>query len=106
MKHLKSKITALLKQKPDTKENDLRLTAWIWYEQIQKLENKQIEDVSFMDFIRLFVNKKLAHPESVRRCRAKLQELTPELRGKNYINRIKHTKNWIKELKGLENEAN
>ena len=37
--------------------------------------------------IHLFADNKITHPESIRRCRAKLQELHPELRGKNYHKR-------------------
>jgi hypothetical protein len=47
----------------------------------------KIEQMSATDFLKLFSQGKLPHTESIRRCRQKLQEENPELRGLNYVQR-------------------
>ena len=65
-------------------EQIFKLIANIWYEQIGK---DYIKDLSAEDLLIIFAEGKLIHPESIRRCRAKIQQSNPLLRGKSYVQR-------------------
>jgi len=86
IKNIKEVVKNLLTNKPHLKEDDRKLIATIWYKELQScgLDPYKCSAINFLD---LFVAKKITHPESIRRCRAKLQELYPELRGVNYHKR-------------------
>lgn len=86
IKNTKKLISKLLMDKQHLRDDDRRLIATIWYKELQgsDLDPYKCSAINFLD---LFVNKKITHPESIRRCRAKLQELHPELRGVNYHKR-------------------
>tara|TARA_R110002020_G_C15683198_1_gene719105 strand:- start:63 stop:359 length:297 start_codon:yes stop_codon:yes gene_type:complete len=81
IKNVKNDVKNLLINKHHLRDDDRKLIASIWYKEINTL------NISAIDFLHLFADNKITHPESIRRCRAKLQELHPELRGKNYHKR-------------------
>lgn len=77
------KVEMLLIKYPQLKDNDNRLIAFFWYNQI----GKKINDISGYDFLKYFSNGNLTNPETIRRIRQKLQEKNPGLRGEKYNNR-------------------
>ena len=89
----KDLITKLLSDHPHLRDDDYQLISEIWqYESIATIP------VTAKDFLSDFGNGKYTNPESIRRCRAKLQETMPELRGKKYIKRHRHQSDVIDQL--------
>lgn len=74
---IKDKIIYLLENHPHLRSNDKKLLANIWY-------NEAPEDISTKEFLKLLADGKLTNAESIRRCRQKVQEQNPHLRGDNY----------------------
>jgi len=83
MKTIKEEIEFLLVNYPILRDDDYRLISNYF---AFLLEDK-IDEMSAKDFLKLFSKGKLPHTESISRCRRKLQEENPKLRGKNYIDR-------------------
>ncbi len=79
------------------KDNDDRLISTVLFYDIKKLgyDPNNITGYKVLD---LMAKGKLTNPESIRRCRAKLQEEYPELRGVNYNLRKSNSDNIKKEL--------
>ncbi len=102
MKIKKSKdiVEKLLKEQPHLRDDDNKLLASVWYIQIRHM-NMLPEDISGYKVLDLVANKKLANAESVRRSRAKLQELRTDLRGKIYASRHNHIVDVKEELKSF-----
>ena len=83
---IKGKIQYLLERKEGTKDNDDRLIALFWWYEVG---GEEIEKMSANDLLFMFANHKLTNPETIRRCRQKLQEEFPGLRGLSYKSRKK-----------------
>ena len=60
------------------RDNDMRLTALIWHKELGVLRDK------CMPLLELIAYNKVTNFESISRCRRKLQELHPDLRGAKY----------------------
>ena len=60
------------------RDNDMRLTALIWLKELGILKDK------CMPMLELIAYNKVTNFESISRCRRKLQELHPDLRGEKY----------------------
>tara|TARA_R100000656_G_scaffold106011_1_gene78085 strand:- start:34 stop:342 length:309 start_codon:yes stop_codon:yes gene_type:complete len=91
-------VKKLLTNHPHLRDNDNKLLANIWFEKAPKIEEH------VMDFLQMLANGELPSAESVRRCRQKLQELNPELRGELWDKRHKMQKQIKDELKEMEND--
>jgi hypothetical protein len=102
MKIKKSKdiVEKLLTQQPHLRDDDNKLLASVWYIQIKKM-GLIPEDISGWQVLDFVANKKLANAESVRRSRAKFQELRVDLRGKIYASRHSHISDVKQELKSF-----
>ena len=74
----KDKVKLWLSKHESLKDDDERLCANIWSDEIQQLgwENK--------DFLRMHANNELTSAPSIKRSRAKLQEEEPKYRGEKY----------------------
>ena len=89
----KDLITKLLSDHPHLRDDDYQLISEIWqYESLATIP------VTAKDFLSDFGNGKYTNPESIRRCRAKLQETMPELRGDKYYKRHRHQSDVIDQL--------
>ena len=89
-------IIKLLLTQPELRDDDYKLIATIWeYEAVGS------DIMTAADFLNDFGKGKYTNPESIRRCRAKLQEEMPELRGKKYLKRHRHQTDVIDQLKEL-----
>lgn len=85
-------IEKLLKESYACRDNDNLLIAEIW--QIET--NNNIDFKPFLDKLKIGY---FSSPESIRRCRQKLQEHNPDLRGVKYKQRKNESKNVVLELK-------
>tara|TARA_R100000951_G_scaffold17207_1_gene13723 strand:+ start:285 stop:581 length:297 start_codon:yes stop_codon:yes gene_type:complete len=74
----KDKVIYWLNKYPSLKDDDERLSANIWAEEIEKL------NFEHKDFLILYASKKLTSAPSIKRARAKLQEECPKYRGEKY----------------------
>lgn len=92
IKNIKKNIIVLLTEKPHLRDNDNKLIANIWNKETGKEENGAFKSqfLTAYDFLLAFSEGNYTSPESIRRCRQKVQEQYPELRGKSYKNRQKN----------------
>ena len=74
----KEKVIYWLNRNSLLKDDDNRLCANIWAEEIKDL------NITARDFLKLYATNKLTSAPSIKRARAKLQEECPEYRGKKY----------------------
>jgi hypothetical protein len=89
----KQKIAAILLNHPKSMDDDNLLQALVW-----KGEMAGNPNISAMDFLRLYSAGSFTSPETIRRCRQKLQEEYPHLRGNKYKVRHEHQETWKKDL--------
>jgi len=80
MKYIKETTQTLVKKlltnHKGLRDNDNKLLASIWYLKANKIEE------GALSFLNQISKGSLPSSESIRRCRQKLQELNPQLRGK------------------------
>ena len=88
MKNMLDKVVNLLTKHPSLRDSDERLTANIWYN-----HTKNIDEIDSITLLSRFAEGKLPSYESISRCRRKIQEEKPELRGKKWAKR--HSKQKI-----------
>ena len=78
-------VRNLLTKHSALRDDDYRLIANVWIREMRGKE--EVRKLNALEFLTLFTEKKLAHPESVRRSRQLLQERHEELRGERYQKR-------------------
>lgn len=93
---IKDKVRVLLERCPETRDNDNLLISDFWKAEMIYNKNEVLYTLNFLD---LFARGDFTNPESIRRCRQKLQEENPALRGTNYKQRQKEQESVKKELK-------
>ena len=96
MKNMLDKVINLLTKHPSLRDSDERLTANIWHR-----HTKNVDEIDAITLLSRFAEGKLPSYESISRCRRKIQEEKPELRGKKWAKRHskqKVIKEQIKEI--------
>ena len=96
MKYLFSmydEVKKLLTKHPTLRDNDERLMANIWWNHIPNIENMNGKEI-----LALIAERKLPSFLSVSRCRRKIQETKPNLRGEKWISRHKRAERIRKEI--------
>ena len=86
-------VEKFLTKYPPLRDDDERLMANIWMSHIGNLEMKNAWDV-----LHMLAKHKLPSYESVSRCRRKIQQINPELRGEKWTERQKRAKKIRKEI--------
>lgn len=81
IKGIKSRVQAILSMSEKAREDDNYLIALFYHFEVKDI------NISLVEFLAYYSKGKYSSPESIRRCRQKLQEQFPELRGGNYKNR-------------------
>lgn len=84
MFQIKDKVEQYLTKYPHLRDDDNKLMASIWEAEYNAKRNKSTKDIPAWDFLFEFSKGSLTSSESVRRCRQKLQEENPHLRGKKW----------------------
>lgn len=92
----KELIKYLLEKYPACRNSDSTLLRGVWYHQVPNFRQ-----LSAVDLMQLLSDNKIANPETIRRCRQKLQEDYPELRGDNYVVRHQMAKDVRKNIKDI-----
>lgn len=82
MKGIKPKVNKLLKEFPHLRDDDNKLIANIWYNEVENILEKSAENL-----LKIFARGELTSPESIRRMRQKLQEENKQYRGEKYKSR-------------------
>ena len=95
-------VTDMLTRYPKARDNDSLLLAYVWM--YQAGGKNYICDISMKDFILDFIDKRFAEAEGIIRCRRKLQEEHPELRGELYEQRHKLKESVKEEIINWDNE--
>jgi len=101
MKNMLDKVVNLLTEHPSLRDSDERLAANIWYNNI-----KNVDEIDAITLLSQFAEGRLPSYESISRCRRKIQEEKPELRGKKWAKRHskqKIIKEQIKEIGAILN---
>jgi len=98
---IKDTVIKILRNHPETRDNDRLLIVKVWCEQNHQLRNSAYE---FMSFGIDFIAGKYADTESIRRSRQKIQEQNPELRGTKYSQRQQEEVNVRKNIGRLKTQ--
>lgn len=85
IKSVKGSVEKLLKSNPKLRDNDDKLIATIWYNEVVKKN----EDLSAKEFLQVLGKGALSSPEAITRARRKVQQHNTDLRGENYQGRLK-----------------
>jgi hypothetical protein len=88
----KELVKKILVEMPATRDSDILLMEEVWNRQI----NSQ---VSLKKFFVLLKKKIIANPETIRRCRQKIQQENKKLRGETYKFRQKLEKETRSQIK-------
>ena len=97
----KDKVRYWLLKHEHLRDNDNKLCANIWNEELKKyiMFKDSFKNSTVKDFLRLYSLGKLTSAPSIKRARAKLQEEEPELRGEKYkIRKGTYQEEWRKKL--------
>jgi len=86
-------VEKFLTKYPILRDDDEKLMANIWNSHIGNLE-----DVEGKDILHMLANHQLPSYESISRCRRKLQEECPNIRGEKWYERHKRADNIRREI--------
>jgi altronate dehydratase len=75
---------------PKHRDNDNSLIATIWAKECGGMST--VTNISAYEFLKLFADRKLTNPETIRRARQRIQQEYPELRGETYLERQQESK--------------
>lgn len=88
-----TKIINFLEKHFSLRDDDCRLIANMWNTEVD------LTNLSAVEFLNLLSTNKISSPESIVRCRRRVQELHENLRGENWDKRHKKQKEVIEDLK-------
>ena len=86
-------VEKFLTKYPVLRDDDEKLMANMW--------NKHLGDITYVngeDILKMLANHELPSYESISRCRRKLQENNPNLRGSKWVQRQSRAKKIRKEI--------
>lgn len=92
-KDIKKRVLHLLETTPHLRDNDERLIATIWWQDLQRL-GYDPKTTSAHQLLALLIARKLSQAESIRRDRASFQSSNVRLRGPWYEERKKNSVQW------------
>ena len=96
IKNKKFVVKDILTRYPKARDNDSLLLAHVWVYQCGG--KVYAEDITMWDFVMDFIEKRFAEVEPITRCRRKLQEKHPELRGELWDKRHKMSESVKEEI--------
>ena len=102
MKNMLDKVVNLLTEHPSIRDSYERLIANIWYN-----HTKNVGEIDAITLLSRFAEGKLPSYQSISRCRRKIQEEKPDLRGKKWAKRHSKqqlVKDEIKEMGAMLND--
>ena len=96
IKNKKFVVKDILTNYPKARDKDSLLLAHVWVYQCGG--KVYAEDITMWDFVMDFIEKRFAEVEPITRCRRKLQEKHPELRGELWDKRHKLSESVKEEI--------
>ena len=91
-------VKNLLVQKSHLRDSDPKLIATYWFNELKK-KNIDPSEINGLEFMKMFADSKLTNIKTIERMRRKLQEESPDLRGKLYKVRKETIQDqWKKDL--------
>lgn len=98
IKNTKERVIKLLKDKPHLRDDDQKLMANIWFQDLLN-SNIDVKNITGYELLEIFSkNDIMSSPESIYRARRKTQEEDASLRGTNWKSRHKNEEKIKKEL--------
>ena len=91
----KKRVFWLLENNIRNRNSDTVLMANFWW---YELGGENVNNMSAINFLYNLSKGRLTAPETIRRCRQKLQEENPELRGESYKERKKEAEEVTKQI--------
>jgi hypothetical protein len=100
-------VKILLTEKEETRDNDMYLASAYWYRQLRTkgIDANAITGMQMLIYIKNYKNTGLVSFESIRRSRQLIQEMHPELRGKEYEKRHATQEEVKQDLKDYKAES-
>lgn len=96
-------VLTLLESKPLLRDNDNSLCTHIWFRELEKM-GLDPYNIPTTEFLKLYAKNKITLAPSIKRARAKIQEETPEMRGRKYFIRKGIAQEKWREKLGYANE--
>lgn len=101
MKKTKKKVLKLLMNNQGSRDNDNKLIANFWFDELYK-KGINAGEITAFQFLKMLSLNEFTSSETIRRTRCKLQEEHKELRGSKYIKRQIELQNKVKKELGYE----
>ncbi len=107
IKNLEPLIVNLLEHHKELRDNDYRLVANVYFKYLENIKHRfgDAEYQGVIQFLSMFAGGDFPNPGTITRCRRKIQELEPELRGKMYDRRHQQQTKVKKEMINWEQTA-
>ena len=94
----KEEVRQTLFAYPDSRDDIMLLIGLVW-------DNQLIDkDMDKSSCLKVLTSGYVSNPESIRRVNAILQNKHPHLRGKKWMDRKKHAKDVIEQIRNIEGE--
>lgn len=93
-------VEQLLRQNPMYRDSDEKLVARVWFIECERAK-KDSKNINTYEFLCMYAECKVTLSDTITRARRKAQELYPELRGKSYVKRRKHSSTIKREIQSL-----
>ena len=100
--HIRNAVRKFLQIEPTLRDDDNRLLSNIWHNHLNMTRRYSFTEEEWegvMKFLKIIADGDMPHWESVRRCRQKLQEDNPDLRGRLWDKRHKAEKSVKAEIR-------
>ena len=97
LKNMQDKVTYMLRNYPETRDNDQVLVSNMWYFEVKKVADPN--EMSVYNFFKMYSQGQLPTADVITRARRKVQENDPSLRGKTWEERHKEAENVRKNIK-------
>lgn len=91
------RVKPLLQDYPHLRDSDLKLVGNVWTQEVRD-NNKSIHAMTAKGLIDMMIGGKITNSDTITRCRRKLQEENPNLRGNKYKDRQGHQPDVIEDL--------
>lgn len=96
---IKDRVQKLLENNPHLMDDDRKLVANVWHAEIQKKLMLLPSQLTASNLLHELSGGRLSDYDAITRCRRKLQEENPHLRGKKWAKRHDRQQEVIEELK-------
>jgi len=97
----KERVKWILETYPSLRDSDNRLIATYWSMEAADYTNYRTNEMTAREFLNLLYKHLLTSPESIRRCRQKIQEESEDLRGIDYKKKQDEAKTITQNIKNL-----